>query len=179
LGDGCISRSGRGVYAMRIACADAWPGLIRACDQALRAVVPASKVCRAKGQGCTSVVSYSKHWPCLFPQIGAGPKHARSIALTDWQDKVVREHPWELIRGLIHSDGCRFTNRTTRAGRRYEYPRYVFTNKSDDIRAVLSDALDRVGVEWTVTRRGTTPYNISIARRASVSLMDEHVGPKY
>ncbi|MEZ0067639.1 hypothetical protein ABIA32_003654 [Streptacidiphilus sp. MAP12-20] len=179
LGDGCISRSRRGVHVMRIACANAWPGLIDACEEALRTVMPTSSVCRVACPGCTSVVSYSKHWPCLFPQAGPGPKHTRSIRLDDWQSILVKQHPWPLIRGLIHSDGCRFTNWTERAGRRYEYPRYVFTNKSDDIRGIFTDALDRVGVEWKVTRRGSTPYNTSIARRASVALMDEHAGAKH
>ena len=32
------------------------------------------------------------------------------------------------IRGLIHSDGCRVTNKVW--GGKYEYPRYFFTNHS-------------------------------------------------
>ncbi|MDX6356820.1 MAG: hypothetical protein QOF98_3723, partial [Streptomyces sp.] len=93
------------------------------------------------------------------------------------------EHPWEFIRGLVHSDGCRVTNWTQqfRGGelRRYEYPRYFFTNVSDDIRQLYCDTLDKVGVEWRVTRRGDRPYNISVARRESVALMDTYVGRKY
>ncbi|MEY9843414.1 transcriptional regulator [Streptacidiphilus sp. MAP5-3] len=179
LGDGCISRSRRGVHVLRIACANSWPGLITACEETMREVAPASGVCRVACQGCTSVVSYSKHWPCLFPQAGPGPKHLRRIELAPWQSEIVDEHPWELIRGLVHSDGCRITNWTTRRGKRYEYPRYFFTNVSDDIRRIYTDALDRVGIEWKETRRGSTPYNISVARRESVQLMDVHVGPKF
>lgn len=41
------------------------------------------------------------------------------------------------------------------------------------------DTLDKVGVEWRVTRRGARPYNISVARGESVGLMDLHVGPKH
>ena len=63
--------------------------------------------------------------------------------------------------------------------KRYEYPRYMFANKSDDIRRILTDTLDGVGVQWTTLARGSDPFNVSIARRASVALMDEHVGPKY
>ena len=91
--------------------------------------------------------------------------------------------PWEFVRGLIHSDGCRITNWTTRLvggeRKRYEYPRYFFTNKSDDIRKLFTDTLTAVGVEWTTLARGSDPFNISVARRASVALMDAHVGPKY
>jgi hypothetical protein len=179
LGDGCLSRYARGVYGLRIACADAWPGLMDECEAAMLAIRPQSSVFRAPRQGCHMVTSLWKHWPCLFPQHGPGRKHQRAIKLAPWQEEIVRAHPWPLARGLIHSDGCRITNSTTRtvAGerRRYEYPRYLFTNESADIMRVMTTTLDRVGVEWRFARRN----NLSIARRASVALMDEHIGPKY
>ncbi|MFG2563141.1 transcriptional regulator [Streptomyces sp. NPDC048496] len=183
LGDGCISSAKRGVYFLRIACADAWPGLIDACAEAMQIVRPGNKVFRVQRQGCQYVTCHSKHWPCLFPQHGPGRKHDRKIALEPWQQRIVEAHPWEFIRGLIHSDGCRIINWTTRLiggeRRRYEYPRYFFTNKSDDIRKLFSDTLTAVGVEWTTLARGGSPLNISAARRASVALMDAHVGPKH
>ncbi|MEU3446728.1 transcriptional regulator [Streptomyces thermolilacinus] len=179
LGDGCISEHRRGVSYLRIACASSWPGLIEACEAAIRAVRPDNSVYRVRAQGYVSVTASSKHWPCLFPQHGAGPKHARPIVLEDWQQQVVDAHPWEFVRGLIHSDGCRVTNWTSRVvggeRKRYEYPRYFFTNKSDDIRRLYTDALDALGVSWTYTRADT----VSVARKASVSLMDAHVGAKY
>lgn len=182
LGDGCISAHSKGVYYMRIVLDKAWPGVIDACETALRAVRPSNSVCRVKRQGCFAVSSASKHWPCLFPQHGAGKKHERPILLEPWQQEVVDAHPWEFIRGLIHSDGCRITNWTTRlvAGvtKRYEYPRYFFTNKSDDIRKLYTDTLDKLGVEWTHCTRNGDPYNISVAKKASVALLDTHVGPK-
>jgi hypothetical protein len=183
LGDGCVSRPVRGGYTLRIACADAWPGLIAACEGAIRSVRPDNSVCRVQSVGYTAVSSYDNHWPCLFPQHGPGKKHNRPIVLAAWQQEIVDECPWEFIRGLIHSDGCRITNWTTRMvggeRKRYEYPRYFFTNKSEDILKLFSDTLDKVGVEWKVTRRGKDPFNISVARRESVALMDRHVGPKY
>jgi hypothetical protein len=83
-------------------------------------------------------------------------------------------HPWPLIRGLIHSDGCRAINRVVVHGVPYAYPRYFFSNKSSDILGIMGDALDRVGVVWRYNR----PNCISIARREAVALMDAHVGPK-
>lgn len=183
LGDGCISPNRKGVYILRIACADAWPGLIKACEAAILSVRPANSVCQVQAKGHVSVGCSSKHWPCLFPQHGPGRKHERSIVLEPWQQAIVEAHPWEFIRGLIHSDGCRITNWTTRlvAGerKRYEYPRYFFTNKSDDIRRLFTGVLDKLGVDWTYCTRYGNPYNISVARKASVALMDAHVGPKY
>lgn len=152
-------------------------------ETTLQAVFPGRATCRVRSRGCHNVKVYFPHLNCLFPQHGPGRKHERRIALVPWQQDIVNAHPWPLIRGLIHSDGCRITNWTTRmvAGKkkRYEYPRYMFANKSDDIRRILTDTLDGVGVQWTTLARGSDPFNVSIARRASVALMDEHVGPKY
>lgn len=184
LGDGHISHySEHRAPNLMITCTESWPGLMDACEQAMRAVFPDNSVCRVRRIGCSNVKVYSKHLHCLFPQHGPGKKHERTIALDPWQQEIVDAHPWEFIRGLIHSDGCRITNWTTRlvAGerKRYEYPRYFFANKSDDIRKLFSDTLDKVGVEWTTLARGSDPFNISIARKASVALMDTHVGPKH
>jgi hypothetical protein len=35
------------------------------------------------------IKSYSKHWPCLFPQRGPGPKHTRKIELEEWQAIII------------------------------------------------------------------------------------------
>ncbi|GAA0392349.1 hypothetical protein GCM10009530_49560 [Microbispora corallina] len=87
LGDGCISPVGdapKRVWSLRIMCADSWPGLRDECVRAIRAVRPLNKVRVLQKQGCTEVNSYSKHWPCLFPQHGPGKKHERAIVLADW-----------------------------------------------------------------------------------------------
>ncbi|MFD9338805.1 transcriptional regulator [Streptomyces sp. NPDC060028] len=183
LGDGCISPHPRGGHYLRIVCADAWPGLIEQCRAAILAVRPTDKASVLQREGCVAVTSYGRHWTCLFPQHGPGKKHERRIALEGWQQEIVDAHPWEFIRGLIHSDGCRITNWTTRVvggvKKRYEYPRYFFTNKSDDIRKLCTDTLTKVGVQWTVLARGSDPFNVSVARKESVALMDAHIGPKY
>ncbi|MFF3347878.1 helix-turn-helix domain-containing protein [Streptomyces sp. NPDC002779] len=179
LGDGCISAHPRSGYYLRIACADAWPGLMHQCREAISDVRPGIGVYTLQQQGYAMVTSYYRHWPHLFPQHGPGKKHERTIALAPWQQEIVEAHPWEFIRGLIHSDGCRITNWTTRLvqgeRKRYEYPRYFFTNLSTDIIRLFTEALDRVGVEW----RYANSRNISVARKASVALMDTHVGPKH
>ncbi|MFJ7266001.1 helix-turn-helix domain-containing protein [Streptomyces sp. NPDC099050] len=180
LGDGHISHhAGHRVPSLRITCDNKWPGLMRSAEQSIRRVFPFNRVCLASKVGCHDVKVYSKHLECLFPQHGPGKKHDRRIVLEDWQQAIVDAHPWEFVRGLIHSDGCRVTNWTVRNGKRYEYPRYFFTNKSDDIRKLCTDTLVKVGVQWTILARGSDPFNVSIARKASVALMDEHIGPKY
>ncbi|MCX5196656.1 helix-turn-helix domain-containing protein [Streptomyces sp. NBC_00249] len=184
LGDGHISHySGHRVPNLMVTCDDGWPGLMDLAEQSMRRVFPANQVCRVRKVGCHNIKVYSKHLECLFPQHGPGKKHERRITLEDWQEEIVDAHPWEFIRGLIHSDGCRITNWTTRMvggeRKRYEYPRYFFTNKSDDIRKLCTDTLTKVGVRWTVLARGSDPFNVSVARKESVALMDAHVGPKH
>ncbi|MFI5867901.1 helix-turn-helix domain-containing protein [Streptomyces sp. NPDC051546] len=180
LGDGYISHYSRHrVPTLAITCDEKWPGLMDAAEDALRRVFPANQVCRLRKTGCRDVKVSSKHLTCLFPQHGPGRKHERRIVLEDWQQAIVDAHPWEFIRGLIHSDGCRVTNWTVRNGKRYEYPRYFFTNKSDDIRKLCTDTLAKVGVQWTILARGCDPFNVSIARKDSVALMDAHIGPKH
>ncbi|MET7301942.1 hypothetical protein [Embleya sp. NPDC005575] len=40
---------------------------------------------------------------------------------------------------------------------------------------ILTTTLDQLVVEWKYAR----PNLFSVARRASVALMDQHIGPKY
>jgi hypothetical protein len=164
---------------MRIICADAWPGLLAECKVALRALRPDNRVGTSQRQGCQEVWSFSKHWPCLFPQHGPGKKHLRDIRLVPWQEEVCARHPGQLARGLLHSDGCRITNRVRRplpsGDRWYEYPRYLFVNESRDILHIFGNALDLLTVEW----RYSKPNTISVAKREAVARLDEFVGPKY
>ncbi|MGD9481815.1 helix-turn-helix domain-containing protein [Streptomyces sp. TRM70308] len=183
LGDGHIAQPPRHRAAsLLIVCAEAWPGLIDACAEAMRQVFPDNSVGVTHRGGCRNVKVYSRHVLCLFPQHGPGKKHERRIALAPWQQRLVHDHPWEFVRGLVHSDGCRITNWATRevggVRKRYEYPRYFFTNKSVDITRLYTDTLTRLGVEWRTHARGDGGTNVSVARRASVALMDAHVGPK-
>jgi hypothetical protein len=120
------------------------------------------------------ITSYWKQWPCFLPQHGRGKKHTRPIILEPWQLELVKRDPRGLIRGLIHTDGWRGTNRVHVKGRDYEYPRYQFSNRSDDIRRIFTDACDLLGIAWRPWGR----WHISVARRDSVAKLDEFVGLK-
>lgn len=176
LGDGHLVTSAR-IPVLRIyACTD-YPGILQQIDDAVDAVRGRSPGHVSGPAGCDKVVSvqsYWTHWPCLLPQHGPGRKHTRPIRLENWQKEIVDADPWPLIRGLIHSDGCRTTNHVVTRGKAYAYPRYFFNNKSTDIIAIFTSALDRVGVEWRLNREDC----VSIAKRRCVEVMDEHVGPK-
>ena len=173
LGDGHLTRHRRGVYRLGIYLDLRYPGIITECAGAIELVIgrPAGFNHRV---GCVAVNSYSKQWPRLFPQHGDGPKHLRPIVLTDWQQTIADEQPELFLRGLIHSDGWRGMNRVTVGGKRYAYPRYQFSNASQDIKSLFCAACDAVGVDW----RRMNAMNISVARRASVARLDEFIGPK-
>ena len=174
LGDGCISRHPNDVYKLRIFQDNRYPSLIRECMVAIHWVVQ-NRVGILQRPGCKEIYSFSKHWPCLFPQHGPGPKHEREIVLEAWQRWVaIERRPRLLLRGLIHSDGWRGTNRVTVRGKRYEYPRYMFSNRSADIRRIFTDACDRAGIDW---RQGYD-WMISISRRDAVEAMDRFIGLK-
>jgi hypothetical protein len=179
LGDGYLILGRKGVWLLQITCCDGWPGLMQQARLALSSVMPSSKVFSRGRIGCTDIKSTSKHWLCLFPQHGPGRKHERVIELEPWQERIVAEYPGDFARGLFHSDGCRAINRVRRplkdGDRWYEYPRYLFENRSVDIHRLCGEALDRLGVEWRFSR----PTTISVARRPAVARLDTFVGPKY
>ena len=179
LGDGCVSTHPRGVHRLRITLDARYPGVIEECRRALQAVVPRNRVAvQVRGASGSStgragasveVSAYSKGWACLLPQHGAGRKHHRPILLSGWQTRLVDEDPGLLLRGIIHSDGCRFVN----TGRNWSHPRYSFSNRSADVRRIFTDACDRLDLRWT-----EAPHTVYVSRVADVARLDEFVGPK-
>ncbi len=166
LGDGCISAHPRGVYKLRISLEAKYSGIIDQCSAAIEDVTPANKVNRRFcPQHCAEVYAYSRSWPCLLPQHGVGKKHERRISLTHWQQALVDSAPEALLRGLIHSDGCRFQN----TGRGWSAPRYSFSTLSDDIKDIFCEACGQFGVHWTRAGRKT----IYISRTADVARLDK------
>ena len=169
LGDGTIQKVGRSVQ-LRVFLDDRYLGIQDECAAAISSVTNGGVVSRVQRVGCTVIGSYSLHWRCLFPQYGAGRKHLRTIELADWQQLLADEYPERLLRGLIHSDGCRDLNKT----KGHEYPRYSFSNRSDDIHAIFQRTACRLGIRYT-----TKQFVTSIARRPDVARMDEIIGAKY
>jgi hypothetical protein len=180
LGDGYL---GRPWYQVQLAIyLDAlYLGIVTEVERAVRAVLPTARVHRYKrSQARTMVVcSWSPTWLLAFPQHGPGKKHERRIELVDWQRRITHAHPRELLRGLVHSDGCRTVNRFAvdlpLGGRRvYAYARYFFSNLSADIRGIFTEHCDLLGIRWTLSN----PRNVSVSDRRSVALLDQFIGPK-
>jgi hypothetical protein len=76
----------------------------------------------------------------------------------------------EFVLGLIHSDGCRVVAND----RGVQSVRYHFSNRSEDILGLFTDALDALGIPW----RRSNKHTISIYRKAATARLDEFIGPK-
>jgi hypothetical protein len=177
LGDGTIYATGRHAQGrtLRISSDAIYRSIIRECCVVIGQVRGRRpRLHTHTDKRMVDVVSTWRAWPCLLPQHGAGRKHSRTIALTAWQQAIVEAYPGTFLRGLIHSDGWRGLNRVHVRGHEYEYPRYQFSNRSDDIRQLFVYACETLGVAWRPWGR----YHISVARRDAVLLLDEFVGPK-
>ncbi len=178
LGDGAISKHRREVFRLRISLDVRYPEIVEECASAMQSVVPRNRVNRQlRSCNCYDVNAYSKSWPCLFPQHGPGVKHQRPIFLAEWQQALAERWPERLLKGLIQSDGCRFTN-TGRGG--WRHPRYAFGNVSTDITSIFCSACDCLGLRWTAAfpKSESAAVTIYVSRKADVAKLDELVGPK-
>jgi hypothetical protein len=171
LGDGYVARLGR-TYSLRIFLDASYPQIVEECRNAVGAVRPENSVWvgRRKSCHCDVVLAYSNHWPCLFPQTGPGRKHERAIRLAPWQENLVSRDRQALVRGLIHSDGCRVVAND----RGVLSIRYHFSNRSEDIKRIFCDSLDALGIDWT----RPCDRQIAIYKKASTALLDQFIGPK-
>ena len=177
LGDGHLVRQRRDVYRLCLVNDAAYPRLVSEAVAAIQDLLPLN-LCRARAHSRHSAIlitSYSKTWSWLLPQHGPGPKHMRRIALDPWQRKITAAEPGAFVRGLIHSDGCRYIARQRcKNGLVYAYVRYMLVNASEDIRSLFCEHLDLLGVQWTQS----SERRIQIARRDAVDILEAIVGPK-
>jgi hypothetical protein len=171
LGDGHISQGPR-TFRLRFFLDAAYPGIVAACGEALEAIRPGQSawVRRSKSCRCIVVAMYSNHWPCLFPQHGPGRKHERPIELVTWQADLIGRNRQALVRGLIHSDGCRIVAND----RGLKSVRYHFSNRSEDIKQLYCESLDALGIRWT----RPCDKQIAVYRKASVAILEQFIGPK-
>ena len=182
LGDGCINAANRERAYTRCpsSAADAWPGLIRRRSAPCEAVRPCSKVFYVAAEaGMTEVQELLEALAVPVSAARAGHEahqedRAQPVAAGHRGPLSRRLRPGAVPLGRLpgHEPGA------AGAGRRrhwYEYPRYLFSNKSKDILGLCGAALDRLGVEWRFAR----PDMISVAKKEAVARLDEFVGPKY
>jgi hypothetical protein len=98
LGDGMLTLARRHVWRLRISLDQKYPAIIARTSSSILAVrgrPPGT----SRRIGAVEVYSDWKHWICLFPQHGSGPKHLRPIALAAWQLELVEWYPEAFLTG--------------------------------------------------------------------------------
>lgn len=178
LGDGYVASMSH-TASFVVACDAQYTDLVEECVNAVNVFAPRPPALhQPTGTKGVRVVSYWSGWKILFPQHAPGKKHERKIELDRWQQEIVDAYPREFLRGMIHSDGSRclntFTVKLKHGPREYSYPRYFFTNYSEDIREIFCSVCDRMGIRWSQSNW----RNISISHRKSVARLDQFIGPK-
>ena len=183
LGDGHINLTKRNVYRLRIFSDLKYPNIIKEIKSKLEIILPQNKsmsnitIWNDK-PSCDTVTIYSKKIKDMFPQHGEGIKADRKIELLEWQESIIKSYPKEFIRGLIHSDGCRFIPKAS--GK----VNYQFTNTSTDIITLYCKTLDMLNIKYRIAKKPINgkakrqAYDISTSRKESVNILESFVGPK-
>lgn len=171
LGDGHIiqtktCKNGNKVYKFRIFQDAKYKNLIDLCIKKLEFLF-GTKVSIVKKINCAEIVTYKSNLTVLFPQHGPGKKHLRLIELADWQKEIVRKYPKEFIKGLIHSDGCRYLSNNI--------VKYELKNYSTDILGYFEWACGLINVD---TRRHSNGKATILRNKKDVDIFETFIGPK-
>ena len=181
LGDGTVTLYRRSSWCLRIFNDRRYKSISQEILTAMATTFPEGHV-RLRPSSSSEADVLSVRHPAVqqaFPQYGPGRKHDRAIVLADWQLALTRAHPGPLIRGLIHSDGCRAVNRFRTklpSGRtaEYSYIRYFFSNVSADVRDIFAEHCRLLGIRVTKSNH----RNLSVSHRDSVAILERLVGAK-
>lgn len=171
LGDGHIAKTkdlknGDSVFKLRIFQDQKYINLIEYCSVVMKKLFNNS-VSIINRSGCKEILLYKKNLPILFPQHGNGKKHQRKIELEDWQARIVSAYPRPFIKGLIHSDGCRYISQNQ--------IRYDLSNLSEDIHLLFERACNLIGIQ---TRRHGKNRSQQVPIKNQSILLDSFIGSK-
>jgi len=170
LGDGSITQyKTHRTPSIRIALDSKWPHVIEKVQEKLQEIFPNNKVSliNVTGANCVHIKCYNKHLREIF-EYGKGAKHKRKIVLKDWQKKAIDSYPWDFLRGLIHSDGSRYT--MTASGR----VNYSFSNKSVDIIELFKNICEKCEIKYNCYKKQNGQYEVRIRRIESVKKLDKN-----
>jgi hypothetical protein len=127
-----------------------------------------SKAVICNRTGCKEISVYKSNLVEIFPQHGPGKKHLRKLELADWQKEIIAKYPKEFIKGLMHSDGCRYLVN--------DAVKYELKNYSNDILDFFEWACSLINVD---TRRHSKNKTATILRKKKdVDIFETFLGPK-
>lgn len=180
LGDGCLNelKNRENNYRLRITQDNKYPKLIEDCRNAITNLL-STKTWLCNKIGCKDITTSKKDLNLWFPQHGLGKKHEREIKLENWQIIVLDKYPQEFIKGLIHSDGCRYEYEIKN---KYKFVGYNFTNKSKDIMDIFTSYLTKLSIKHRIREKNknkpTSMYVCEITKTSEVIKLDLFIGPK-
>lgn len=179
LGDGHLTVSKNGVWALSISCCDGWPGswrkpawpCPRSCPPPRYSPLPERAAPRSRAHPSTGCA-------CSRSMGQAGNTSAKSSwsrgRRRSWQSTLATSRAaFSTLTAAGRSTGSGGRSRTATGGTSTRA--ISFVNHSADIHRLCGQALDRLEVLW----RFSKPTTISVARRKSVARLDQFVGPKY
>lgn len=185
LGDGCLSKAPnfekKQVWKLRIFTDCKHPNITNQCKNSLKLLFPNNKstaitIYYKNKPSCNELVIYNKQLIHYFPQHDIGKKHEREIMLLPWQENIINLYPHDFIKGLFHSDGCRFISNNRII--------YQFTNCSIDIINLYSNILNKLNIEHRVRKKTmgkknvTQAYNVFVNKKIYIPIMESFLGPK-
>lgn len=172
LGDGYINKCER-TFRMRIALDKKYIKLNEYAVDNMKKLFIENKVGIVNYENYINISVYNSQIPNLFPQHGKGVKHSRDVSLKKWQKDISISE--ELIKGLIHSDGC-FYKETIK--NKYIYERYVFSNKSEDLHEIFQNLCEELDIDFDFQNKGDGSSNTRIAKKESVEKLKNIIGTK-
>ncbi len=118
---------------------------------------------------CINVKYCRKNLNLLFPQHGKGKKHTRTIELLEWQRLIIND--MSLCQGLFFSDGSYYLDNVNNKWM------YSFTNKSNGIINILSQALERLNIRYNIRDRKSSIV-LTVKYQDDVRRLHEMIGDK-
>ena len=179
LGDGYICKTSR-TYKLRIGLDIKYNNINNLINNKLQILFPKNKVYKLKIKNKIkskfTMIELSVHsnlLPFLFPQIGKGKKHDRSIELTQWQFEIL-DTKW-FVMGLFHSDGCYYFNKKSNT---YYYS---FSNLSKQIIDLFQESLNILQINSFITKtlvNNKIKYQVVVGSKCDVKKLFHILGDK-
>ena len=179
LGDGHIVKY-PDTWKLSIFCDYKYPKIIEEICNSLSKIFPFNKVSPlVRKKSCVEIYVYSNNVLNYFPQHGVGKKSQRKIFLLPWQENILNMFRTQFLRGLFHSDGCRYLH--PKAGIRYS-----FVNTSVDIINLFENYLNKENIAYKTREvppskcypNASPAQVVDIYRREETKKLDTFLGAK-
>lgn len=168
LGDGCVHRHKKGVYALTISLDSKYMELINVVRNSL-SEFSGNKVRSYLRGNYYNLSIYGKHICDIFIKYGVGKKNENYVFLPDILIKNICHK--SMLRGLFHSDGSYYYDKHNK---KYFYN---FTNKSKHITDIFIMCLSNLEIKYDLQYNRRT-YIVGIRKKSEIIKFKDIVGVK-